>query len=125
MLALEFVQILFHHEGLDELAALRGEGDLMEIGELLDDEAGHHLLAVGGIGEELGIGGDAGIRFLLERGESFAEFPLADGGVAFFHEAFVEAGVFRVVGVFGAEELVLPLQHAGAASFFFASKSVL
>jgi hypothetical protein len=85
--------------------------------ELLDDDAGHHFFGVGGIGEELCVLGDAGVGFGLEGGEGFEEFALVGGGLAFFHEALVEAGVFFVVGVFGAEELVFPLQLAGAGDF--------
>ena len=68
LLAVELIQILFHHKGIDKLAALRGEGQLVDALELLNDEAEHHLLTVGGIGEELSIGGDAGIGLLLEGG---------------------------------------------------------
>lgn len=113
-MAVEFIQVFLEDEVADELAAFGGEGELVGGHELLDDDAGHHFFGVGGIGEELCVLGDAGVGFGLEGGEGFEEFALVGGGLAFFHEALVEAGVFFVVGVFGAEELVFPLQLAGA-----------
>ena len=91
-----------------------GEREVVFVFELLDDEACHFRLGEGVIGEDAGVLRDAGVSLGLEGTEGFEEFPLVGGGFAFFEEPLVEAGVFLVVGVFGAKELVLPLQFAGA-----------
>ena len=68
----------------------------------------------GFVGEDLGVLGNPGIGFGFEVVEGLAELALVCGGFAFFEQAFVEAGVFFVVGVFGAEELVAALEVLGA-----------
>ena len=110
---MELGEVFLEDEVADELAAFGGERELVGGHELLDDDAGHHSLRVGGIGEELGVLGNAGVGLGFECGEGIEEFALVGGGFAFLHEALVESGVFFVVGVFGAEELVFPLQLAG------------
>ena len=109
VLAVEFVLIFFHDQAVDEVATLGGEWEVMLGLELLEDEAEHHFLGEGRIGEELGVLGNAGVGFGFEVGEGSGQFALVRGGVAFFHEPLVEAGVFGVVGVFCEEQLVLPL----------------
>lgn len=55
MLALGFGDVFLDDQVVDEAAALGGEGQLVLVLELFDDQAGHHFLGVGGIGEELGV----------------------------------------------------------------------
>ena len=109
LLAVEFILIFFHDKSVDEQAPFSSEGELVLVFKLLDDETSDHFFRKGGMGEELGVLGDALVDMDFEGGEGIAEFALVRGGIAVFHESLVEASVFGVVGVFGEEELIFPL----------------
>ena len=70
LLALKFGEVFLEDEVADELAAFGGEWELVGGHELLDDDAGHHFFGVGGIGEELGVLGDAGVGLGFEGGDA-------------------------------------------------------
>lgn len=101
LLALGFGEVFLDDEVIDEAAALGGEWELVIVFELLDDEAVHHFLGVGGIGEELGVLGDAGVGLGFEGGvEEQGVFVAVFEGVA-----LEEQGEACVGGVGELQEL--------------------
>lgn len=111
---MEFVDVLFQDQAIEDLQARGIESETVDLVELFDHEPEQVFFGEGGVVEQLGVLENPGVGLSLEGVERLEELVLADVEVADFEQALVDAGVFGVVGVFGAEELVLAFEFAGA-----------
>jgi len=112
--AVEFREVFLHEEAVDGAGVFGVEGKVVDVFELLDDEALEFLLGEGFGIEKLGVFGESFVGFALEVGEGGEELALVFGRVLLFKEAFVKAGVFGVLLVFGPDESIFAFEFAGA-----------
>ena len=110
----EFGEVFLEEKGVDKAGVLGLKGQLVVLAEFFDHETKKGLLCEGFVGEQLGILGNLLVGLFLEVGEGGEELAFLVGGVFFLEEAFVQAGVFGVLLVFGADELVLAFDLEGA-----------
>lgn len=98
-----FVEVFFEDGLIDVLEAGGVEAEVVGFVELGDGEAEEFFFGEVFVLEELAVLGDGLVGLGFEVVEGLAELPLAVGEGVFFEEALMQAGVFRVVGVFGGD----------------------